>query len=131
MKCPLTTILAAVLLIALNAQAELTPKEFAQVRAWAAERGYFYEGMRESYGAPCFVFANQVDKVVAWVPATIDTADEAINALIAGAITCRVSWNTAVGEKYLEISSTEGVSPATRAQGIGLRDAQADYYNNH
>jgi hypothetical protein len=45
----LLTIIAAIAAITINAQAKLTPKEFAQLRDWAAARGYFLRRKSEQF----------------------------------------------------------------------------------
>jgi hypothetical protein len=90
------TIIAAIAAATVTAQAELTNKEFEQMASWAEARGYFYEGIEQlgRFETKCFAFSNRhpgVDYLCAYVPVSSDTADEAINALIASAVTLDVA----------------------------------------
>jgi hypothetical protein len=71
------------------AQAELTSQQFAQLKAWAESRSYLYEGTDSIFGTQCFVFIDHGTNMFGLVPTSSDTADEAINALIASTLTCR------------------------------------------
>jgi hypothetical protein len=77
----------AIAITAISANAELTPKQFGQLKDWATSRGYSYKGTDNSFGVQCFIFADQ--NIFGLVPVSSDTADEAINALIASTVTCR------------------------------------------
>ena len=90
----LITIIAATA-ITITAQAELKPSQFAQLKAWAEMRGYSYKGTIDKFGTPCFAFSNATTNVSGLVPVSSDTADEAINALIASTITYREAFEMA------------------------------------
>jgi hypothetical protein len=90
----LLTFLAA-LALSVSARAELTGKQFGQVRDWAEKYGFVYEGIRmvgavnfpdaNFYkGFACYVFFQVTKNATcyAYVPLSSDTADEGINALI-------------------------------------------------
>jgi hypothetical protein len=85
MKHLFTTLALALAFMAGAAQAELTPKQFAQLESWAAGRGYSYQTTQINTGTKCFVFNNS--KSFALVPTSSDTVNEAINAFIASAAT--------------------------------------------
>jgi putative nucleic acid binding protein len=87
MKKILTTIVIAS--AAISARAELTSKHFIQLEQWAAKSGYFLQGTDSDFGVKCFLFANPKTNVFGLVPVSSDTADEAINALIASTATYR------------------------------------------
>jgi hypothetical protein len=77
----LITILGTIVAITAT-QAELTTKDFVQLTKWATSRGYTYDGGSTKSGIQCFVFTNS-EGMIGLVPRSSDTADEAINALIA------------------------------------------------
>jgi hypothetical protein len=87
MKKIITTIIAAAAVS--TAQADLAPKAFEQLTDWAVARGFFYErvDLVGKSKTKCFVFNNREKGSKAFVPASSDTADEAINALIASSAT--------------------------------------------
>jgi hypothetical protein len=87
MKQLITIIAAVAALTSVNLQAELNSKQFVQLRNWAESRGFFYKGIVSKFDVQCFEFTNAGPKVFGWVPISSDTADEAINALIASTIT--------------------------------------------
>ena len=81
------TILAALAIGVGSLKAELTQKQFVQLTDWATNRGYYYEEIAASNGANYYIFTNRMAPgagyVFALVPISSDTADEAINALLA------------------------------------------------
>ena len=85
----LLTIAIIIAITAISAHAELTPKQFDQLRNWAMSRGYTYDGGATRIGTHCFVFSDHLTGVFGLVPVSSDTADEAINALIASVATFR------------------------------------------
>src|SRR5258707_17949 len=84
----LITITIAIAAFTMSAQAALTPKQFGQLTNWAEQNGYFYKGKDSNLGFPCYVFSSN-QEIYGFVPITSDTADEAINALIASTATFR------------------------------------------
>ncbi len=92
------TIIAA--LTSVNVLAELTTKQFVQLRDWAASRGDLYEGTEDKFGVQCFVFSNKNKTIFGFVPVSSDTADEAINALIASSI--HLSRTSETAKKHIE-----------------------------
>jgi hypothetical protein len=85
----LLTIAIIIAITAISADAELTPKQFDQLRNWAMSRGYTYDVGATRIGTHCFVFSDHLTGVFGLVPVSSDTADEAINALIASVATFR------------------------------------------
>jgi GH18 family chitinase len=96
MKNLVTTLIAAATIAASSSShAALNSKQFDQVVQWARTQGYFYEGTWTSRGlhnTPCYWFSNRQDKrnggmyLAAAAPVSSDTADEAINAIIASSV---------------------------------------------
>jgi hypothetical protein len=88
MKKLTTIIIAAIAIITNAARAELTTKEFEQLKSWATNNGFNYEGTatwvgRFDLARECYVFAVRNARAFGLVPVSSDTVDEAINALIA------------------------------------------------
>jgi hypothetical protein len=95
-----TLIVAAAVAISSSSHATLNTRQFDQLVSWARTQGYFYEGVWTSRGnhtTTCYWFSNRQDRknggmyLIAAAPVSSDTADEAINALIASSI---VSYET-------------------------------------
>ena len=95
--------------------AELTTKEFDQLKTWATNQGYTYDGIAKRFN--CFAFSNHSTNMVTLVPTSSDTADEAINALIASIATCRLIAETAPNEQPVAVapavSQSVAVAPLT------------------
>jgi hypothetical protein len=86
-KLILTTLIAA---SATFAHAELTPKEFGQVRDWAHREGYLYRGIdAASTGVLVYMFEGTREASICYAPVSSDTPDEAINSLIGSAAVYR------------------------------------------
>ena len=79
----LITILLTLALTMVAAHAELTPKQFGQMKNWAEREGYSYQGIGRSNGVNVFIFEKPSS--VAFAPLSSDTPDKAINALIGSA----------------------------------------------
>ena len=110
MKRITTTIIAA-LAAAVTAHAELDAKEFDQVKAWAEKQGYAYDGIAKRFNA--LVFKHKTG-VIVFAPVTSDTADEAINALIASKVTNAFHAETAKDKadpEQLSKADQEGEEP--------------------
>ena len=113
MKTLLTITLAALALaFTTAAQAQLTPKEFERTKTWAGKIGFFYEGTTKSAGVKVYLFTNGISPpqaegfIYALVPCDSDSADEAINALIASSLTYQEMW--ASGRDAAQTAYAEG-----------------------
>ena len=106
-----TTIIAAVIAATVGADAELTEKQFAQVKNWADARGYSYNGTSADFKVEYFDFVNRSTDVHCIAPTSSDTADEAINALIASEVMFRLGALAVTTVKA--ISSEPAVKTAT------------------
>jgi hypothetical protein len=89
----LITLTVLMATLAVTTQAALTPKQFAQVEKWAAKYRCYYAGIEADaeFGIRYFVFISPQSGVHLIAPISSDTADEAINAMIASAIVFRAS----------------------------------------
>ena len=117
--------------ITMSAQAGLTPKHFGQLKDWAEQNGYFYKGKDANLGFPCYVFGSN-QEIYGFVPITSDTADEAINALIASTATFRKATSI-IRESYSDgykEGMADGVerqkNAASQSYSDGHREGMAD-----
>ena len=122
-KAITSTVLITTIAITMSAQAGLTPKHFGQLKDWAEQNGYFYKGKDANLGFPCYVFGSNQD-VYGFVPITSDTADEAINALIASTATFRKA--TSIIRESHSDGYKEGVADGMERQ----RNAASESYSN-
>jgi hypothetical protein len=115
------------------AHAELTPKQFGQMKDWAEREGYSYQGIGRSGGVNVFMFEKLSS--VAFAPLSSDTADEAINALIGSAalyhqaVITATKLNQEAQEKAYQQGFKDGAEDAYRRgyiDGSQLRGASAE-----
>ena len=136
----IAAIIAAVTITITNA--ELTTKQFVEVKNWANARGYVYNGTAKSFGMEYFDFVNRSTEIHCIAPISSDTADEAINALIASAVMFRIGA-VAVAETAAAVTAEpvvktaalpETVSPGGIPVAVVNRiraRAEADYPNDY
>jgi hypothetical protein len=121
----LVTIAIAIIAITISAQAGLTPKQFGQLTNWAEQNGYFYKGKDANLGFPCYVFGSN-QEIYGFVPITSDTADEAINALIASTATFRKATSI-IRESYSD-GYKKGVADGMERQRTAASQSYSDGY---
>jgi hypothetical protein len=122
----LTTTIAAIAAITTAAQADLSPKQFDKVINWARNQGYTYDGGATRSGIECFVFSNHDTSIVGLIPISSDTADEAINALIASTITFQETIKAAKQEiQYNERDFIDMLIPLTQVRSISSEKHEA------
>ncbi len=125
-----------------TANAELTTKQFVEVKNWANARGYVYNGTAKSFGMEYFDFVNRSTEIHCIAPISSDTADEAINALIASAVMFRIGA-VAVTEAVAAVTTEPVVKTATLPEAVSPNGipvavvnrirarAEADYPDNY